>query len=148
MQSSLRKDKKQPKFLYFVAFKIPPRRPCFWLVSGFLSRLCSIWDYEYLQNGNKTFRPKTIFTQAFLYTDVSTFSNIDKIKKWTSPHFQNMTRIRVSIIVSIPHCPTAWNTNDDKTLETGQNQEMFPHFQKMGKIKKCGYFSIKRRCHI
>ena len=64
------------------------------------------------------------------------------------PHFQKMTQIGVSIIVSIPHCPTVWNTNDDKiyrdasTLSKNrQNQEMwirfyiemFPHFQKWPK---------------
>ena len=36
----------------------------------------------------------------------------------TFPHFQKMTKIRVltkirvSIIVCLPHCPTVWNTND------------------------------------
>ena len=38
------------------------------------------------------------------------------------PHFQKMAKIGVSIIVSIPHCPILWNTNNDKILETGQNQ--------------------------
>ena len=143
-------------------FKIPP---CFWLVSSFLSRFCSIWDYELcviLKAGTyklvTTFRPKTISPKSFLYTDVSTFSNMDKIRNETFPHFQKLTKIRVSIIVSIPHSPTVWNTNDDKIVETRQNQEMFQHFKKnrqnqemwirflyrdvstfskMGKIKKC-----------
>ena len=54
--------------------------------------------------------------------------------------FKKMTKVWVSIIVSIPHCPTVWNTNDDKIRETGQNQQMwkrlyietFPHFPKIG----------------
>ena len=53
-----------------------------------------------------------------------------------------MTKIGVYIAVNVPHCLTVWNTNDDKILETGKNQEMFPHFQKIDKIKKCGYVSI------
>ena len=60
-----------------------------------------------------------------------------------------MAKIGVSIIVSMPHCPTVWNTNDDTILETGQNQEMwnietFPHFQKIDKVKKYRYVPIYR----
>ena len=47
----------------------------------------------------------------------------------TFPHFQKkkkkkkkMSKIGVYIIFSIQHCPTVWNTNDDKTLATGQNR--------------------------
>ena len=48
-----------------------------------------------------------------------------------------MAIIGVSIIVNtcIPHCPTVRNTNDDKILKT-------PHFQKIDKMKNCGYVSI------
>ena len=76
-----------------------------------------------------------------------------------------MAKLGVSFIVSIPQCPTVWNTNDDKILESGQNQEMWRDvstlskvgksryvemflykdvstFSKMDKIKKCGNVSI------
>ena len=54
---------------------------------------------------------------CIIYRDVSTFSKMGKIKKCGNvsiPHFKKMTKIGVSIIVSIPHCPTVWNTNDDR----------------------------------
>ena len=79
-------------------------------------------------------------TPLHIHVDVSTLSNnrqneemriifcIEKFphfQKWaksrnveTFPHFQKMTKMGVSIILSIPH-------NDDKILETGQNQEMW-----------------------
>ena len=94
------------------------------------------------KKATRRFATKQFPHKSFLCTDVFTFSNMDKIKKWTFPHFQKMTKIGVSIIVSIPLCPAVWNTNDDKILETGHNQETFPHFQKIDKIKICGYVSI------
>ena len=117
-------------------------------------------------------KSKSRNVDMFLYRDVSNFKNGQNQEMWkrlyteTFPHFQKMGKIKkfgnisihifkmslytfskndqigVSIIVIIPHCPTVWNTNNDKILETGQNQEMFPHFQKIVKIKKCGYVSI------
>ena len=92
------------------------------------------------------FRPKTISPKSFL--DTQTFPHFQiwtksrnvEMSLWKRLYSdvftlkKKMAKIGVSIIVSIPHCPT----NDDKILETGQK---FPHFQKIDTIKKCGYVS-------
>ena len=62
---------------------------------------------------------KSSNVETSLYSNVSTFSKNGQIQEM-------------------------WNTNDDTILESGQNQEMFPHFQKIDKIKKCRYVSIYR----
>ena len=87
----------------------------------------------------------------FLYREVSTVSKMGRIKKCgnvsirlyieTFPHFQKMGKIKKFGNVSIHIFKMSlytfskndqigvsiiamWNTNDDKILETGQNQEM------------------------